>query len=139
MVLLLLPKWALANVELFTPVWPRAELLRPEPADRRVPMCGPMCEPMCEPLSPLLFICICEPCVLETAPPREIDERRALLFLRDVDRDGEAALIPRDAAGVPARAALAGLSCAEASVPASAWPAALLAAVRECRWPSAAA
>ena len=128
--MVLLPKWPLANVEWFTPVWLRAEVPRVVPGDG--------CVPVCEPLSALLVIFICDPicdlCLVETAPPREGDELRVL-----PDRDGEGALVPEDAAGAPARAALAGLSCPEARVPASAWPAEPLAAVKECPWPSAAA
>jgi hypothetical protein len=48
-----------------------------------------------------------EPCILETARPGKIEELRALL-----DRGGEDALIPEDAAGVPARAAPAWPPCA---------------------------
>jgi hypothetical protein len=104
---MLLPTWVLANAELFTPVWLKAELPRLEPAD--------MCVPVREPASALPFIR--EPCILETVRPGEIEELRALL-----DRDGEDALIPEDAAGVPARAAPAGPSCAQVKLRAPALP-----------------
>jgi hypothetical protein len=72
-------------------------LPRLEPADT--------CVPVRERASALPFIR--EPCILETARPGEIEELRALL-----DRGGEDALIPEDAAGVAARAAPAGPPCA---------------------------
>ncbi len=66
--MVLLPRWALANAELFTLVWLKAELPRLEPVDVRVPVR--------EPASALPFIR--EPCILETARPGEIEELRAL-------------------------------------------------------------
>jgi len=131
--MVLLPRWALANAELFTPAWLKAELPRLEPAD--------MCVPVRERASALPFIR--EPCILETARPGEIEELRALL-----DTDGEDALIPEDTAGVPARAASAGPPCAQAKSRAPALPEARagpiepvvpLASAKECHWPSAAA
>ena len=105
--MVLLPRWAFANAELFTLVWLKAELPRLEPAD--------MCVPVRERARALPFIR--EPCILEPARPGEIEELRVLL-----DRGGEDALIPEDAAGVPARAAPAGPPCAQAKLRAPSWP-----------------
>ena len=99
------------NAELFTPVWPRAELPNVEPAD--------MCLPVREPVSALWFIR--GPCILETARLGEIEELRALL-----DLDGEDAIMLGDPAAVPARRAPAGPPCAQAKLRFPALPDALV-------------
>ena len=132
--MVLLPRRALVNAELFTPVWPRAELPNVEPAD--------MCLPVREPVSALWFIR--GPCILETARLGEIEELRALL-----DLDGEDALTLEDPTAVPARVVPAGPPCAQAKLRFPALPDALVERVepvgpvapltpaKECHWPSA--
>ena len=129
--IVLLPRRALVNAELFTPVWLKADLPMVDPADK--------CVPVREPASTLLFIR--EPCILEIAREGEIVELRELL-----DMDGEDALLLADPVAGPARAVPAGPLCAQAKLRFPALPdarvepvrlVAPLAPAKECHWPSA--
>jgi hypothetical protein len=122
--MVLLPRWALPNALLFSPVRLNDELPMREAPDMRVAER--------EPAKALLFMR--EPCILETARLGEIAELCALL-----DTDGADALMPDDPAAVPARAPPAGPACAQAKFEFPALRAALdpPAPPNECHWPSA--